>query len=78
MFEITASEFLCGFAAVPATNIATVPQLGSQSQLFGGTVEIHCAGPTHFKHDAIVWGTHMTNIGMAGILFTWGKSLNKR
>lgn len=37
---------------------------------------MHC--PTHFKHDGIVQGTRITNTGMAGILFTWGKSLNKR
>lgn len=58
---------------MPATNIATGPQ---RSRLFGGTVEMHC--PTHFKHDGIVRGTRITKTGMAGILFTWGTTLNKR
>lgn len=75
VFKILVLEFFCGWAAVPATNIATGPL---SSQLFGGAVEIHCAGLIHFKHDSIVQGTHITNTGMEGILLTWGKSLNKR
>lgn len=61
------------------SSIVTGPQ-SSQSEpvIFGGTVEIHCAGPNHFKHDSIVQGTQITNTGMAGILFTWVRSLNKR
>ena len=53
----------------------TYPQAqsaASERQLFGGTVDIH------FKHDDIVQGTRITITGMAGILFTWVKSLNKR
>lgn len=72
VFEITTYISPCGCAAVPETNLGTGPQRSPQSQLFGGTVEIHCAAATHFKQDGIVQGTHITNTGMAGILFTWG------
>lgn len=78
VFEITAPKLCCGCAAVPETNLVTCPQRSPQSQLFGGTVEIYCAAATHVKHDGIVQGTHITNTGMAGILFTRGKGLNKR
>lgn len=53
----------------------TYPQAqsaASQRQLFVGTVDIR------FKHDDIVQGTRITVTGMAGILFTWVTSLNKR
>lgn len=78
VFEITALKLCCGCAAAPETNLVTDPQWSPQGRLFGGTVEIYCAAATHFKHDGIVQGTHITNTGMAGILFTWGKGLNKR
>lgn len=40
-------------------------------------MDVHCAA-IHFKHDGIEQGTHITYTGMGNILFTQGKSLNKR